>query len=84
MGFTTSKETGNPNADFIGRIAHGLLVVIQESVEVPTELTGNDILTQFLFDASFVILSNFDDAIDVTVDVRLVDILKSHGCLLLQ
>ena len=78
------KFPKNPNTDFIGRIAHGFLVIVQESVEVPTQLTGNDILPELLLDASFVILSNFDDAIDVTIDVRFVDILKFHGCLLLQ
>ena len=33
MWFTTSKEAGNPNTDFIGGIAQRLLVVIEESIE---------------------------------------------------
>ena len=49
-----------------------------------TEFTGDDILPEFLLNAPFVVLSNFDDAIDVTVNVCFVDILKSHSCLLLQ
>ena len=69
MRFTTSKETRNPHTDFVGRIVQGLLIVIKERVEMFSQFSGNDIFTQFLLDALFIILGNFDNAVYVTIDI---------------
>ena len=71
MGFTTAKEAGDPDADFVCRGGQGSLVVIQEGIEMAAKLTGDDILPEFLLDAPLVILSNLNDAIDVAVNVAL-------------
>ena len=69
MRFTASKEAGNPYSDFVSRITQRLLIIIKERVKMLSQFSGNDVLTQFLLDAFFVILGNLDNAVYVTIDI---------------
>ena len=47
--FTTAKEAGNPDADFIGRGINRLDVVIKECGKVTPQFLRDDVFTQFIF-----------------------------------
>ena len=76
--FTTSKETGDPNADVSCIFVERLDVVIEESDEMLFQLSGDDILVQFLYKHAAFILIDFDDTVDFTIDVILEHRLNSH------
>ena len=69
--FTTSKETGNPNSDICGTFSEGLTIIIKEGNEMLLQISGNDILVQFLNKNICGILVYFDDAIDFTINILL-------------
>ena len=78
MRFTTSKEAGNPHADFISRLVDSLCVVVKECAEVTAKLLGNYVFAEFLFQTPVIILHNLDNAVDVSFDVLLEHILYFH------
>ena len=41
--FTTSKESGNPNAHISGRLVKGISIIVEESNEVFLQFSGDDI-----------------------------------------
>ena len=69
MRFTASKETRNPNTDFICWLFQRAFIVIQKSVKVTTQFFCNHIFRQFLNDGMFIILCDFNDPVDVTVNI---------------
>lgn len=78
MRFTTSKEAGNPHADFISRLVDSLCVVVKECAEVTAKLLGNYVFAEFLFQTPVIILHNLDNAVDVSFNVLLEHILYFH------
>ena len=72
--FTASKEARDPNADFISRIAQRLFIVIQKGVEMLAKLAGNNILLELLFNDLFIVLCNFDNTVNIAVNVVFVNI----------
>ncbi len=46
--FTTSKEAGNPDADFVGRIVDGFDVVIKERGKMTPQFFRDNVLAEFL------------------------------------
>ena len=79
MRFTTSKEAGNPDANFVGRIVNGFDVVIKECGEVTPQFFRDNVLAEFLLQALLVILRHLDNAVDITVDVLLEHTLYFHS-----
>lgn len=69
--FTTSKETGNPDANICSAFMKGLSIFIKESNEVLLQIFGDDILIQFLNKNISSILVYFNDAIDFTINILL-------------
>ena len=69
--FTTSKETGNPNSDICGAFSEGLTIIIKEGNKMLLQISGNDILVQFLNKNICGILVYFNDAIDFTINIIL-------------
>lgn len=55
MRFTTSKEAGNPHADFISRLVDSLCIVVKECAEVTAKLLGNYVFAEFLFQTPVII-----------------------------
>jgi hypothetical protein len=39
------------------------------------QFPGNDILPQFLLNASFIVLCDFNNAVDIAVNIRSIDML---------
>ena len=76
--FTASKKAGDPHAHFICGLINCFGIVIKESPEMAEQLLGNDVLAQFLMQAFFVILGNFNHAVNVTVDILLEHGLNLH------
>ena len=69
--FTTSKETGNPNSDICSAFTEGLSIIIKEGNEMLLQISGNNILVQFLNKNICGILVYFNDAIDFTINILL-------------
>ena len=76
--FTASKKAGDPHTHFIRGLINGLGIVIKESPEMAAQLLGNDVLAQFLMQALFIVLSNLNDTINITVDIFLEHGLNLH------
>ena len=68
MGFTASKEAGDPHPDVIGRLLEGIAVIIKKTDEVFFQLFGNDIFAHLLLDDLIVILIDLDHTVDGPVD----------------
>ena len=78
MGFTASKETRDPDPDFIRRLVDGFRVVAKEGIEVTAEFLGDDVLAKFLNEAQLVVLRHLDNTVDITVDVLTEHTLNLH------
>ena len=78
MGFTASKEAGNPDTDLICRLVNRFCIVVKESAEMSAQLSCDYVLAEFLLKAALVVLRNLDNTVNITVDVLLEHILKFH------
>ena len=78
MRFTTSEEAGDPNADIGGLLVEGFVVVVEEGDEMLFQLSGDDILVQFLYEHAAFILINLDDTIYLSIYIILKHRLNSH------
>ena len=78
MRFTTAKEARNPHADFIGGHVEGARITFEEMREMPLQLARDHVFGKLLFNGAFVVLGNFDDAVDRTVDVFLKHVANNH------
>ena len=76
--FTASKEAGDPYADICSGLVERLDIVVEEGDEVFLQLSGDNILVQLLHEHAALILIDFDDAVDLTVDVVSEHRLNSH------
>ena len=75
VGFTASKEARDPNTDLISRNAQRLLIVIKKRIKMLTQLAGNDVLPQFLLNACLISLGNFNNTVNITVNIGFINIL---------
>ena len=73
--FTTSKETRDPHANFIRGDAQRLFIVIEKSIKMLTQLSGDNILPQLLLDTGLVSLGNFNNTVNITVNIGFINIL---------
>ena len=69
--FTTSKEAGNPHSDICSAFTEGFSIIIKEGNEMLLQISGNNILVQFLNKNICGILVYFNDAIDFTINIIL-------------
>ena len=69
--FTTSKETGNPHTNICSAFTEGLSIIIKEGNKMLLQISGDDILIQFLNKNISSILVYFNDAIDFTINILL-------------
>ena len=69
--FTTSKETGNPHTDICSAFTERLSIIIKEGNEMLLQISGNNILVQFLNKNICGILVYFNYAIDFTINIIL-------------
>lgn len=79
---TGAEEARDPHADLARRLVDGALVGVEERGEVPAQLARDHVLGQLLLDDGLVVLVDFDDAVDVAVDVAFEHIVDAHGRLL--
>ena len=84
MRFTTSKETGDPHADIVRRFIKGVAILVKEAYEVLLQFFRDDVLSNFLLDNVRCILIDFDDTIDLSVDVLSEHVANHHVCILLR
>ena len=82
--FTTSKETGDPHADIVRRLIKGVAIVVKEANEVLLQFFRDDVLSNFLLNNVRCILIDFDDTIDLSVDVLSEHVANHHVCILLR
>ena len=78
VGFTASKETRNPDSDFICRMVYGFRVVIEKSIEMAAEFLGDNIFAKFLYETLLVVLRHLYNTVDITVYVLLEHTLNIH------
>ena len=84
MGFTASKEAGDPDAHVRSRRIKGIAVVAEEGNEVLFQLIGDHVLADFLLDHLVAGLVDLDDAVDFAVDVARKHIPNQHLSFLLK
>ena len=67
VGFTASEEARNPDAHHVGRAGDSALIAGEEIPEMLFQFSGDDIFLQLLTNIGVVILSDFDNALDVAI-----------------
>ena len=82
--FTTSKEAGDPHTDIVRGFIKGVAIVVKEANEVLLQFFRDDVLSNFLLDNVRCILIDFDDTIDLSVDVLREHVANHHVCILLR
>ena len=82
--FTTSKEAGDPYADIVSGLIKGVAIVVKEADEMLLQFFCDDVLSNFLLDNVRCILIDFDDTIDLSVDVLSEHVTNHHVCILLR
>ena len=83
MRFTTAEEAGNPHAHGICGAIDAAAIGFKESSKVLLQLMGNNIFLQLLADVRIIILTDLDNASDITVDLFGKHITNIHAVLLL-
>ena len=78
MGFTASKETGNPYAHVICASGNAFAVCIKETVHVFFKFCGNYVFVQLLIYIFIIFLPNLDDPFDLTGNLLFKHILNLH------
>ena len=78
MRFTTPEEAGDPDTDFVSRIVDRMLIVVEKSGKMAAQLSCDDIFFKLLLDAALVLLGNFDDAVNWTVNLFPKYIMNKH------
>lgn len=72
VGFTTPEEAGDPDADVSRVLIEGFSIVVEKRDKVLLQLSGDDVFIQFLNKNCLFVLIDFDDAVDLAVDVVFV------------
>ena len=84
MGFTASKEAGDPDTHVRSRRVKGIAVEAEEGNEVLFQLIGDHVFADFLLDHLVAGLVDLDDAVDLAVDVVRKHIPNQHLSFLLK
>ena len=69
MGFTTAEEAGNPNSHFIGMAVNAFFIACKKFSKMLLQLTGYNVLFQFLTNVFLITLTDLDYPFQVTVDL---------------
>ena len=78
--FTRAEEAGNPHAYFVGRHVERFLVVFEKRGEMTLQFARYHVFGKLLLDGGFVVLGDFDYAVDGTVDVFCEQVFDNHCC----
>ena len=77
--FTTAEETRNPDADIRRGLGKCPSIRLQEGAEMLAQLVRDDVLVHLLADDLIVLLVDFDDTVDGTVDILGEHLLYFHA-----
>ena len=73
--FTASEKARYPDTDFIGPVIKRLFVIIKKCIIMTAKLFGNNIFRKLLLDYFIVILINLNNAVNISVYVRFINLL---------
>ena len=79
MGFSAPEESGDPDSHFVCPACQSTLICVKEAVHVFVQLFCNNILIQLLIDILFILLTDFDDAVDFAVNAFIKHVFNDHG-----
>ncbi|MPM10716.1 hypothetical protein SDC9_57050 [bioreactor metagenome] len=78
MRFTTSEEAGNPHSHFVGVSKYAFFIAREKVCKMLLQFSRDNIFLKLLFDIGFIILSNLNDTLNISVYWFCEHLLNDH------